>query len=67
MTRDADLRNIDLGDVSIDATEATETMIVHARVYIKGMWRLKLGILLLGLAARVLKCRIEVEDGESPP
>jgi hypothetical protein len=44
--------------VEIDALEPIQGFSVTVRV--RNRWRLRLGLLLLGLAARVLRCRVDV-------
>jgi hypothetical protein len=46
----------------VDATEVFRGLTVTVRV--RNLWRVRLGVLFLTIAARCLRCRVEVNDVE---
>jgi hypothetical protein len=53
--------------VSVDALDMIDHLTIVVRV--RNAWRLRLGLWLIATAARVLRCRIDVDvdDGEPTP
>jgi hypothetical protein len=53
--------------VSVDILDVIDHLTVSVRV--RNLWRLRLGLWLIALAARIMRCRIDVDaaGGESTP